>query len=257
MKIVFALALVLCTTGCSAVRRLVAPPNYIRAAFFAGNFCGDSSDVMVRVGNLCVDVYESSVWVVRNGVEEQAVPPYPCSPTGADCHDLDKALIARSRPGVLPAADVTWFQAQCACLNAGKRLPTDAEWQGVALGTNDDSARCNLTTAGPRQTGIPGAGGPCVSVYGIHDAVGNLAEWTASSLQDNDDNDSPTVQSTSEYGSDEVLGIDEARPEGRRFWAIQVRGGTFDSGTGGGVYALDATAGPAHRSPRVGFRCVR
>ncbi|MGH8477343.1 MAG: SUMF1/EgtB/PvdO family nonheme iron enzyme, partial [Methylococcales bacterium] len=61
---------------------------------------------MVKVGPLCVDAYEASVWNTPAG-----------------------AIYARSEAGETPSGKITWFQAQQACVNAGKRLPTNAEWQ--------------------------------------------------------------------------------------------------------------------------------
>jgi hypothetical protein len=50
----------------------IAPPDTpdrVRTNVFAGTACpgNDPADVMVRVGNLCVDVYEASVWSAPTG----------------------------------------------------------------------------------------------------------------------------------------------------------------------------------------------
>jgi hypothetical protein len=55
----------------------------------------------------------------------------PCALGGQDCGDL----FAVSLPGVLPSGGISWFQAQQACKNARKRLPTNAEWQAAVMGT--------------------------------------------------------------------------------------------------------------------------
>ena len=55
----------------------------------------------------------------------------PCADSGQNCTD---DVYAVSLPGVRPSANITWFQAQQACTSAGKRLPSNAEWQGSGGG---------------------------------------------------------------------------------------------------------------------------
>ncbi len=50
----------------------------------------------------------------------------PCAKSGQNCAN---DIYAVSLPGVTPSAVITWFQAQQACTNAGKRLPSSAEWR--------------------------------------------------------------------------------------------------------------------------------
>src|SRR5262245_38556366 len=155
-------------------------PDQVREKFFAGTACpgNDPADVMIRVGDLCVDVYEASIWSERSGGTQYGVvsDDYPCRDDGADC----TAIYARSVAGVLPARFLTWFQAQQACRNAGKRLLTNAEWQAAAAGTPDPGydgdgiATCNTYTSGPKETG---RGTACISAAGVRDMVGNLSEW--------------------------------------------------------------------------------
>src|SRR5262249_14521760 len=45
--------------------------------------------------------------------------------------------------GVTPSRFLNWFQATAAARNAGKRLPTNAEWQAAPLGTPDGTP-CNV-----------------------------------------------------------------------------------------------------------------
>jgi hypothetical protein len=83
--------------------RSLDTPNQVRAKFFAGTACpgNDPNDSMVKVGNLCVDVDEASVWSTPSGGTQYGVVSanYPCAPTGNDC----TAIFARSIRGVLPA----------------------------------------------------------------------------------------------------------------------------------------------------------
>ena len=74
--------------------------------------------------------------------------------------------------GVEPRASITWFQAQQALANSGKRLPTNAQWQMAVAGTPDSTA-CNVGGSAAQKTGAnPG----CRSDWGANDMVGNLWE---------------------------------------------------------------------------------
>ena len=87
---------------------------------------------MVKVGPVCVDKYEASVWANADGTGAQygtTADDYPCADTRNDCKDM---IYAVSRKDALPSSRLTWFQAQQACRNAGKRLLHNAEWQAAA-----------------------------------------------------------------------------------------------------------------------------
>ncbi|MGI9302400.1 MAG: SUMF1/EgtB/PvdO family nonheme iron enzyme, partial [Gammaproteobacteria bacterium] len=105
----------------------------------AGN---DATDIMVKVGPLCADRYEASVWDSAAGGGTQFglvanTNNNPCEPNGSNCANI----YARSEANREPSSQTTWFQAAAACANVGKRLPTNAEWQLLALGT--DETNCN------------------------------------------------------------------------------------------------------------------
>ena len=84
---------------------------------------------MVKVGLVCVDTCEASVWGYPEGTGTQYgvdTDDYPCEDTGNGCRDK---IYAVSRKDALPAGFITWSQAQQACVNAGNRLLSNAEWQ--------------------------------------------------------------------------------------------------------------------------------
>ena len=76
------------------------------------------TDDMVRVGPVCIDKYEASVWDTAAGTGTQygaLSDDYPCSDTGNDCSDpllLAKKIYVVSRVGETPSTRITWFQAQ-------------------------------------------------------------------------------------------------------------------------------------------------
>jgi formylglycine-generating enzyme required for sulfatase activity len=241
------------------------------------------TDEMVRVGPLCVDKYEASVWSEprgRGSQYPQSLPRYPATfPVNGN---WTEPLYAASRKGVGPATFLTWFQAQQACALAGKRLLTNAEWQMAAAGTPDPGTLGNgVTECNTNSTGsvLTGAAANCRSNWGVHDMVGNVQEWVADWIQGPGNNGStvsgaftPLAMSiaTPAYGGDWIGGINEAfhleapqtgpnsadaTPDAMP--AGIVRGGMWSSGTQAGVFFLEASHTPTSLDNATGFRCAR
>jgi formylglycine-generating enzyme required for sulfatase activity len=240
----------------------------VRDKFYTGTSCvgNSANDVMVKVGPLCVDKYEASIWSDANGTGTAygvftGQSAYPG--TFPENGNWTAAVYAVSKPAVLPSSGVTWFQAQQACALSGKRLLTNAEWQMAAAGTPDPgtdngTTDCAVNNAYPVNTG---SRSNCVSQWMVNDMVGNVFEWVADWMQGNTNPWAPSIGTAgASYGADLMYGINPAQSQGTgstNFPAALIRGGNVSNGTDAGVFALLASLGPSHSSNGIGFRCAR
>jgi formylglycine-generating enzyme required for sulfatase activity len=246
----------------------------VRPAILRG--CGADA---VLAGTVCLDTYEATVWrvpgpsttnaglvakiqlgratradLIAGGATQlgTTVDYAPCLDNGQNCAG---DIFAVSLPAESPSRRITWFQAQEACANSGKRLPTNAEWQVGANGTPDPGPD-NGTTDCNSDTGVvslTGARSGCISARGAFDMVGNLAEWVADWVP-------LSSQCTGWNGfSDDAMCLAGASEAATGPGAL-LRGGSFSpslGGTSAGPLHVHAGFAPSGSTAFIGFRCVR
>jgi formylglycine-generating enzyme required for sulfatase activity len=236
----------------------------------------------VKTGSVCMDKYEASVWSipaanpmgksnnglikkVQNGVvtlaqltaggATQISPSSSCAPAFPGTFPANgqwtQPLYAVSIAGVHPTACVTWFQAQQACFNARKRLPSNGEWQGAAAGTpegagDNGSTDCNAGLVFDAVN--TGSRSGCISNYGAFDMVGNVDEWVADWVPQ-------STACSSWSGSADAQCLAGAATSGEP--GALLRGGNFDSSTAAGPFSVFGRVSPSFSDYAFGFRCAR
>ena len=164
-----------------------------------------------------------------------------CAPPGGDFDPDARAA--------LPVTFVTWDQAAAYCAWAGRRLPTEAEWERAARGDDGrlypwgnappDCTRANVLGCGDAVLPVGGRAAGA-SPFGARDLAGNVMEWVADWYADDYYATSPAADPTGPAAGTERV----------------KRGGSY-MGDAATVRATNRVVGFPVGLPNLGFRCAR
>ncbi len=197
-------------------------------------------------------VFVNAFWIDQTEVTNAQ---FETCVTAGVCTQPTSSRYVDPRYGNYPVVTVTWFQASDYCAWAGRRLPTEAEWEKAARGTGskriwpwgNNAPNGRLANYNKSQTNTvavgsyPGGASP----YGALDMAGNAWEWVSDYYAED------YYQTTSEAG----INTDPTGPK-EGFFRV----------TRGGAYLSDATyirlavrleTSPVRVAGYIGFRCVR
>jgi formylglycine-generating enzyme required for sulfatase activity len=186
---------------------------------------------------------------VTNRNYETCVGDGACTPPQSPASQSHPNYATQEEYADYPVMHVSWEQANQFCQWAGKRLPTEAEWEKAAawsaaanaktawpFGNEFDPALLNSAESNTGDTTAAGAYPP--EVNGTFDMAGNVAEWTSSLYKP--------------YPYDPSDGREDPEASGERI----LRGGSWAQTKGKALSALRLPVAPDYFDREIGFRCA-
>lgn len=235
-------------SGCGAPALEQSPVQVPAGAFLMGSEQGapDEKPVHRVTGSAFVmDRYE-----VTNARYLACVRAGACTAPSLKTSSLRRTYFDDASFADYPVIFVSWGQAQSFCSFAGGRLPTEAEWERAAAGSEaprtypwgestPDCSKANFAgcVGDTDRVGRRVAG---QSPYGAYDMAGNVWEWTADW-----------------YDAGYYASSPDHDPPGPTSGRLKVmRGGCWVSGASTLRTSCRKPSLPNSWAPNVGFRCV-
>lgn len=243
------------------------PQAYIpEGSFRMGALGADSSIDEEPDHNVTLKAYWMDKLEVTNAMYLLCVQAGACEPPQEFKSGTRNSYFNNAEFNDYPVVYVTWAQAQTYCSWAGRRLPTEAEWERAARGNDfrtypwgddrPDSSRGNFNyfVGDTTRVGNFPAG---ASPFGVLDMAGNVTEW----VNDYYDSDyysqgvtmnPPGPGARSVYFNRVVRGgtYQDAFIDIRLANRASVRGSNLDARD---IYSADYLG---EFSPKIGFRCA-
>ena len=135
--------------------------------------------------NVALDGFWMYQTKVTNRMFAQCVAVGACS---APTEEIGGPVYSNPEYANHPVVGVTWDQSQAYCAWSQGQLPTEAQWEKAARGTDgnaypwgNDKPACDLLNLGycSGRTSEVDAFSSGVSPYGLYDMAGNVFEWVS------------------------------------------------------------------------------
>ncbi len=155
--------------------------------FDMGNgFFGEGDMAETPVHEVCISAFEMDVHEITNAEYAACVDDGGCTAPSNSNSGTRSPYYGDQAYVDFPVIYVDWFQADEYCAWAGKRLPTEAEWEYAARGGlagNRYPWGATLSSTDANYSSTVGDTSAAESYppngYGLYDMAGNVREWTA------------------------------------------------------------------------------
>ncbi|MEC4890982.1 MAG: formylglycine-generating enzyme family protein [Nitrospira sp.] len=217
--------------------------------FIMGSDKGDEDEAPIH--RVYLDAFYLDKFEVTNGRFAKYVEAVQSEPPWGFA-DKDTPLVQADRP----VRWVSWMDATGYCLWAGKRLPTEAEWEKAARGTdgriypwgNDPPTPAHavfgLKEGGAETVSPVGNRDKGKSPYAVHDLAGNLYEWVM------DWYDEEFYSNFAKNPAINPRGPSEGTAKAQR-------GGSYINNPYRLRSSFRTKGNPTEQDPNVGFRCAQ